>query len=126
MLGAVWALRGNLYTPFLPLAVQLMREGGELVAIIPRSFCNGMYFRPFRNWLLDRVAITQVHVFESRSKAFGDDDVRPENIIVRLEKRTAQGPVVVSTSDGGTFETYTERTLPFHAIVKPGDPERYI
>src|SRR3954453_16050429 len=112
MLGAVWALRGNLYTPFLPLAVQLMREGGELVAIIPRSFCNGMYFRPFRNWLLDRVAITQIHVLESRSKAFSDDDVLQENIIVRLEKGAGQGPVVISTSDGARFRATADATLP--------------
>jgi len=126
LLSSIGAQTGNLYTAFLALAVQLMREGGELVAIIPRSFCNGMYFRPFRNWLLDRVAITQIHVFESRSKAFSDDDVLQENIIVRLEKGAGQGPVVISTSDGGTFETYAERTLPFDMIVKPRDPERYI
>lgn len=126
LLSSIGVETGNLYTAFLALAVQLTRDGGELVAIIPRSFCNGMYFRPFRNWLLERVAITQIHVFESRSKAFGDDDVLQENIIVRLEKGATQGPVVVSTSDGGTFDTYAERTLPFDAIVKPDDRERYI
>lgn len=38
----------NLYTGFLGLALELMADGGELVAIIPRSFCNGLYYRAFR------------------------------------------------------------------------------
>jgi Eco57I restriction-modification methylase len=47
----------NLYTAFLGLAVALTKDGGEIVAIIPRSFCNGMYFRPFREWLLRKATI---------------------------------------------------------------------
>jgi len=31
----------NLYTAFMFLAAQRLRPGGEMVAIIPRSFCNG-------------------------------------------------------------------------------------
>ena len=34
----------NLYSAFLALAVGLLKPGGELVAITPRSFCNGPYF----------------------------------------------------------------------------------
>ena len=38
----------NLYTAFLALVAGLLNSGGELVAITPRSFCNGPYFRSFR------------------------------------------------------------------------------
>ena len=38
----------NLYTAFLALASKLISKSGELVAITPRSFCNGPYFRAFR------------------------------------------------------------------------------
>jgi len=31
----------NLYTAFLAIAIKLLEPGGELVAITPRSFCNG-------------------------------------------------------------------------------------
>ena len=34
----------NIYTGFLAAATSLLRDGGELVAITPRSFCNGPYF----------------------------------------------------------------------------------
>ena len=42
----------NLYTAFFGLAILQMVEGGEIVIIIPRSFCNGPYYKPFRNMML--------------------------------------------------------------------------
>ena len=116
----------NLYAAFLGLAVTATEEHGEIVAIIPRSFCNGTYFRPFRRWLLERVAITQIHVFESRAKAFKDDEVLQENVIVHLERSGAQGSVTVSTSHDSTFSDYATRQIPFAKIIKASDPERFI
>ncbi|MFW6273189.1 MAG: Eco57I restriction-modification methylase domain-containing protein, partial [bacterium] len=43
----------NLYSAFVALSVFLLKERGELVAIIPRSFCNGPYYRPFREFILE-------------------------------------------------------------------------
>jgi len=37
----------NLYAGFVALVIRLLVNGGELVAITPRSFCNGPYFKPF-------------------------------------------------------------------------------
>jgi len=42
----------NLYTAFVALAAMLLKNGGELVTIIPRSFCNGPYYKPFRHLIL--------------------------------------------------------------------------
>lgn len=72
----------NLYAAFVALSLLLLRRGGQLVAIIPRSFCNGPYYRPFREFLLARAAIRHIHLFASRNKTFKDDDVLQENIIV--------------------------------------------
>lgn len=60
----------NLYSAFVALAVALAAQGGQIVAIIPRSFCNGPYYRPFRDFILERAAIRHMHLFDSRSKAF--------------------------------------------------------
>lgn len=116
----------NLYTAFLGLAVALTEKHGEIVAIIPRSFCNGAYFRPFRRWLLERVALTHVHVFESRTKAFKEDDVLQENVIIHLERGGVQGAVTVSTSHDSTFSDHATRQIPFAKIVTPSDSERFI
>lgn len=61
------------------------------MAIIPRSFCNGPYYRPFREFVLKHAAIRHMHLFESRNKAFKDDDVLQENIIIWLERGGQQG-----------------------------------
>ena len=34
----------NLYTAFVAVALGQMEDGGEIVAITPRSFCNGSYY----------------------------------------------------------------------------------
>jgi len=68
----------NLYSAFVALALTLMQPGGQLVAIVPRSFCNGPYYRPFRTFLLRHAALRHIHLFGSRSKAFKVDDVLQE------------------------------------------------
>jgi adenine-specific DNA-methyltransferase len=42
----------NIYAGFVALSLKLLVDGGELVAITPRSFCNGPYFKAFRHFLL--------------------------------------------------------------------------
>lgn len=116
----------NLYSAFVALAVAQAAPGGQIVAIIPRSFCNGPYYRPFREFILDRAAIRHIHLFESRNKAFRDDEVLQENIIIRLECGGRQGLVTVSTSTDDVFSDLTIHEHPFDRIVFPDDPERFI
>ena len=116
----------NLYSAFIALALAQMAPGGQIVAIIPRSFCNGPYYRPFRDFILERASIRQIHLFESRSKAFSDDQVLQENIILCLERDGKQGPVTISTSTDDSFSDLTSCEIPFERIVFPDDPERFI
>lgn len=116
----------NLYSAFVALALSLLEDHGQLVAIIPRSFCNGPYYRPFRDHVLARSAIRHIHLFESRSKAFKDDDVLQENIIIRLERGGKQEAVTVSTSADDSFLDLKTHNYPFSSIVLPNDPERFI
>ncbi len=116
----------NLYSAFVALAVALTMPGGHIVAIIPRSFCNGPYYHPFRNFILERAAIRHMHLFESRSKAFKDDDVLQENIIIRLERAGKQGPVIVSTSTDDSFADFEIHKHQFDQIVFSDDSEQFI
>ena len=116
----------NLYAGFVALAVAQADPGAQIVAIIPRSFCNGPYYRPFRDFILARTAIRHMHLFESRSKAFKDDEVLQENIIIRLECGARQGPVTISTSTDDGFTDLAMHVHPFDQIVFPDDPERFI
>lgn len=116
----------NLYSAFVALTIALCVPGGQIVAIIPRSFCNGTYYRPFRDLILTRTAIRHMHLFESRNKAFREDNVLQENIIIRLECGAERGPVTISTSTDDTFVNLTTRNFPFDQIVFSDDPERFI
>lgn len=116
----------NLYSAFVALSGLLMQKHGEIVAIIPRSFCNGPYYRPFRELILSICSLDHIHVFESRSKAFKDDDVLQENVIIKLVRAKEQGNVVVSSSHDQQLTDYSERSFSFSEIVKPTDPEMFI
>lgn len=116
----------NLYSAFVALAVARAAPGGQIVAIIPRSFCNGPYYRPFRDFILERAAVRHMHLFESRNKAFKDDGVLQENVIIRLERDGEQGPVTISTSTDDTFADLMTHEHPFDRIVLQDDPERFI
>jgi hypothetical protein len=116
----------NLYSAFVALSLMLMQPGGQLVAIIPRSFCNGPYYRPFREFLFFHSALRHLHLFGSRTKAFKDDDVLQESIIIRLERGGTQGDVTVSNSTDDSFADLSRHEHPFDRIVFPDDPERFI
>lgn len=111
----------NLYSAFVALAVKQLEDGGELVAITPRSFCNGPYYEPFRHYLLSNTALLELLVFESRKKAFADDDVLQENVIFLARKDKTHSPTVRLKTDAS--ET---RHVPMDQVVRPSDPHAFI
>ena len=116
----------NLYTAFFALAILQMEQGGEIVIIIPRSFCNGPYYKPFREMMFAKCSVDAIHVFESRSQAFKDDEVLQENIILALTVGGKQGDVSLSFSHDANFEGLHSRKVSFEDIVQHKDKERFI
>ena len=116
----------NLYTAFMGAAIVSTVDGGRIVAIVPRSFCNGVYYKPFRSFLLKRCAIERIHLFDSRNTAFKDESVLQENIIIMLRKSAPQGDVLLSYSKDGALKDIQSRHVPFSSIVNPADQEQYI
>lgn len=109
----------NIYALFLAKAAELLRPGGELVAITPRSFCNGLYFRDFRHWFFARMVLERIHLFESRTDAFKGANVLQESVITLWHRLGLQGATIgISTSFGGDLpETLDVQTLPAAAVV---------
>jgi adenine-specific DNA-methyltransferase len=117
----------NFYTAFVSLIIKLLENSGELVAITPRSFCNGPYFKTFRDLLLDSMALRRLHLFESRSAAFGHDNVLQENLILHAIKGEKQSSeMIVSTSSGHPGAFVREALVPFSNVILPSDAERFI
>jgi adenine-specific DNA-methyltransferase len=127
----------NLYAGFVSVCIQNLEFGGELVAIIPRSFCNGPYYKGFREQILREAAIEQIHIFDSRKSAFSGDKVLQENVIIHLIKGRTQGNVKITSSPCADFHwdkesesvTATDKTIrdvPFCEVVNPNDKEKFI
>lgn len=118
---------GNLYAGFIALIIRLLADQGELVAITPRSFCNGPYFKSFRKDLLGAMSLRRLHVFESRSEAFKRDDVLQENIIIHAVKsRATRDQIVISSSSGSPGHRIVEHNIAYRDVVSPDDPEQFI
>lgn len=127
LLNAMGMEVSNLYAAFVWLAAHMLKPGGEMVAITPRSFCNGPYFRRFRVAFLDLMDLRRIHVFESRKKPFCDDDVLQENVIIhaiRGERRSRR--VVISASEDATFCPIASHSVPYERVVSPNCPDRFI
>lgn len=117
----------NLYTGFLAAAIQLLEPGGELVAITPRSFCNGPYFTSFRKWFLHTTTLQRLHLFESRQHAFQDDNVLQENVILHTIKgRGTPERVLITSSEGSEDELFSSRVVKYSQVVYPKDPHAFI
>ena len=117
----------NLYSGFVGLCIMLLKSHGELVAIIPRSFCNGPYYKPFRRLILKNTQIMQIHLFDSRKNNFSDDDVLQENVIIKLtNEKPCTHDIKISRSTDYTLQDYTEEAFSSDEIVKPNDPEMFI
>jgi len=117
----------NLYAGFLAIAMKLLKQDGELVAITPRSFCNGPYFKRFRRLFLQTMRLQRLHVFERRDTAFREDKVLQEHLIIHAVKGFgAPTRVLVSSSEGPAPDNSSLHAVAYEELVAPDDPEQFI
>lgn len=116
----------NLYSAFVWLAMELLGDQGQLVAITPRSYMNGTYFRPFRKRLAELMRFRRVHIYESRNKAFAGDDVLQENTIIHAMKGGAPAPVEISVSNSPDDTGMAFRSISPDELIFPDDPDAVI
>lgn len=108
----------NIYAAFLALGLRLLSDGGQQVAITPRSWMNGTYYSAFRHEFAQAAGIDAMHTFESRSKVFGDTGVLQESIVVSATRGCTPEHVVVNTSHDHSSEP-SSRTVAYSDIVTP-------
>ncbi len=109
--------QSNIYMLFLARAADLLRANGEMVAITPRSFCNGLYFRNFRRWFFSSMALRHVHLFECRRSTF--DDVLQESMITHTQRVGVAAPsTTITTCFGRDIPAKLEElTLPTAKVL---------
>lgn len=119
----------NIYASFMAIVASSLNEGGQMVAITPRSFTNGLYFKNFRNYLLNITAIQSIHIFKHRDRVFKNDadKVLQENIICKFVKGANYKTVEVRSSDcDSSLTSATIQNYPIELIVDPSNGQRLI
>ncbi len=116
----------NIYAFFMAVAADLLREGGEMVAITPRSYFNGPYFKRFRKWFFDRMTARQIHVFESRTDVFQEDAVLQENVILLAKKGGKPKDVVLTSSAGRNFQQVDRHTVAYTKVIEDSSGDRLV
>jgi len=114
----------NIYFLFMAIAASILKIGGELVFITPRSFASGNYFRLFREKFFKLVRPEFIHLFNSRKEAFKKDGVLQENIILKSRRENDWQPdaesksIVISSSSGiRDIELSRKREIPLTDII---------
>jgi adenine-specific DNA-methyltransferase len=115
----------NMYAAFLVRAVWALAPGDGVVAITPRSFANGPYFKDLRSELLTRASFRRIHVFEARDRVFSDADVLQENLIFSMRLGSSATDVAITTSRDA-IDDVAVVTRRHDQIVHPGDAQRVI
>lgn len=94
----------------------MLKPDGTLVAITPRSFCNGLYFREFRQWFFKRMALDHIHLFESRTETFRE--VLQESLITSWHRLGEPSEAVnITASYGLDVAKSAPRRLPSSVVV---------
>lgn len=108
----------NLYFLFMAMSVQKLKQGGQLVYIIPRSWTSGAYFSKFRRWLFARTVIEHIHLFGSRNKVFDGESVLQETMIIKIRKtKKKTESIVMSFSETSDFSDVTSIDVDYNTIV---------
>lgn len=116
----------NMYFIFASMGLFNLKDDGEMVYIIPRSWTSGAYFKRFREYFLSEGKLLQIHLFGSRNKVFDKEDVLQETIIVKVKKTSVKPNVVTitSTNSNKDFADCKSLIVPYDLVVS-GD-ELYV
>lgn len=125
----VWG-QPNIYSIFMMVATKLLKEGGELIFITPRSFASGNYFRAFREAFFQEIEIEHIHLFGSRTDTFDRDSVLQETLILKgkKQKQNEQLPSILVTHSNGIrdIENFTEKIYKTDELIDLKSKEKII
>lgn len=118
----------NLYFLFASMSMFNLRNGGEMVYIIPRSWTSGAYFKRFRQKFLSEGVLEHIHLFVSRDKVFEKERVLQETIIIKLRK-TCSKPKTVTITTTQSNADFSQKTIfeaPYSAVINGPDSYVYL
>lgn len=125
----IWG-QPNIYSIFMMVATKLLKEGGELIFITPRSFASGNYFRAFREAFFQEIEIEHIHLFGSRTDTFDRDSVLQETLILKGKKQKLNGhlPSILVTHSNSIkdINEFTEKIYKSDELIDLKSKEKLI
>lgn len=117
----------NIYFLCMAMGLHLLKQGGDYIYIVPRSWTSGLYFKNFRKYLLTYLSIKNMHLFVSRDNVFDYESVLQETMIVSGSKKEKQSPFVTITTSNGTndFNQITSLKVKSSVCITK-DENRYV
>lgn len=108
----------NLYFLFASMSLFNLKDGAEMVYIIPRSWISGAYFTCFREYLLQYGRLVQIHLFVSRDKVFREE-VLQETMIIKVRKsvETPASILITSSQSDRDFNSITVIDVPYNSVI---------
>lgn len=118
----------NLYFLFASMSLFNLKDNGEMVYIIPRSWTSGAYFKQFRQKFLSEAVLEHIHLFVSRDKVFEKESVLQETIIIKARKTLVKPKniVITTTQSNADFSNKTEFEASYSTVVSGQDEYVYL
>lgn len=119
----------NIYALFLGIAAHLLKQGGEMISITPRSFASGQYFKAFRHDFFQTVRLKAVHLFQSRKDTFGKDSVLQETVVLKVcrQRASEEDHISLSSSFGlRDLENPDTKSLPVSELLNLHSSEKIL
>lgn len=113
----------NLYFLFASMSLFNLKQGAEMVYIIPRSWTSGLYFLQFRKYLLTNGKLEHIHLFVSRDKVFKEEQVLQETMIIKVKKtnKIPETVLITSSQSNNDFNDITALSVPYSSVVAGKD-----
>ena len=118
----------NLYFLFAAMSLFNLKDQGEMVYIIPRSWTSGAYFKQFRQKFLTEGAVEHIHLFVGRDKVFEKESVLQETIIIKVKKsqKKPENITITTTQSNADFSEKTTFLAPYSTVVSGDDLYVYL
>ena len=98
----------NAYGMFLHAGIQMLRPGGRLGFIVPRSMLSGLYFQNLRRLIEEEARLEEISVLADRKRIFSQ--VLQGTMILVFRKRDSDRPA-------GAEEPYRVRTAMIRSVA---------
>jgi len=119
----------NIYASFMAIVIACLAPLGQMVSISPRSFTNGLYFKGFRNYILEQSSLDLLHIFKHRNKVFKDEfsSVLQENVICLFTTGQQKPFIKLRTSEcSSTLENLKEDSLESNLLIDSSNDHKMI